>query len=134
MKRPKGQQKNPARVFWACWPSTLLSILCFLFFTKHCFSPENGLFCSFLSVSLSFSLVLSLFLFHSLSLSILFLVFFLFFPCFLVDFLLVFLLFCLPCFFVFVSRQNFTFERFFFINYFCFLGFPVLFCLSKPFS
>ena len=63
-------------------------------------------------------------------------------------------LFFLPCFLMFLSlffavlsclvslllsyeyktTSNITFERFLFINYFCFLGFPVLSCLSNPFS
>ena len=67
-------------------------------------------FCSFFSVSLSFSLASFIFPF-SLSLSI-YLVSCFLFPCFLVSSIIS--VFC-------------------FINYFCFLGFPVLFCLSNPF-
>ena len=115
-------KKKPARVFWCCWPSTLLSILCFCFLQKkHCFSPENGLFCSFLSVSLSFALASFTFPF-SLSVSLyFFLVFFV--SSFLVDFFL-------PCCFVVLSclvslrlfTKKITFQRLLFINYFCFLG------------
>ena len=101
----RDNKKNPARVFWGCWPSTLLSILCFLFFYKNTVFPlKTGYFVHF---------------------SVLYLVSCFF--CFFFVFLLIFpsLFFCcslLPCFFAFVSRKNITFERFFFINYtqFCF--------------
>ena len=82
----------------------------FVFLQKHSFSPENGLFCSFLSASLFFSSVsfTSPFSFSvSLSLSLSFL-FFVFFPslfsCFFV--LPCFCCYCLPCFFAFVSRKT----------------------------
>ena len=92
----RDNKKKTARVFWGCWPSTLLSILCFFVFYKNTVFPlKTGYFVHF-SVSPFLSpWFLSLFLFHSLSLSILFLVF-LFLPCFLVDFFL-------PCFFVVLS-------------------------------
>ena len=129
MRRPKGQQKNPARVFWGCWPSTLLSILCFLSFYKHTVFPLKSGYIVHFSVSPFLSpWFVSLFLFHSLSLSLYhvlvfsFLAFLFVFPSF-------FLLFFLALFFAFVSRKkssNIAFERFLFMNYFCFLGFPVL--------
>ena len=96
--------KNLARVFWGCWPSTLLSILCF--FTKTLFIPWNRLFCLFLSVSLSFSLVYFTFpLSFSVSLYLVSCCFPSWFSCLLSPSLS----FCfsfLPCFFAFVSREK----------------------------
>ena len=107
----------------------------FVFFcTKTLFSPENGLFCSFLSVSLSFSLVLSLFLFHSLSLSIVFLVFFCFFLAFLLIFsFLVFLLsFCLVSLCLFHDKILHL-KGFFSSIIFVFWGFLFCFVFQNPF-
>ena len=104
---------------------------------KHCFSPENGLFCSFLSVSLSFSLVFSRFLFHSLSLSILFLVFFVFFLAFLlivsflVFLLFLFALFLCVCFTkkLYIWKASFH-QLFLFFGVSCFvLSFKTLFLI-----
>ena len=135
MRRPKGQQKNPARGFGAVGLQPFLVFCVFCLFAITLFSPENGFVCSFFSVSLFSPWFLSLFLSHSLSLSLslscfffcfLAFLFIIFFPCF-------FCCFFLPCFFAFVCFTEKVFERLFFINYFCFLGFPVLFCLSNPF-
>ena len=105
----------------------------FCLFTNTVFPLKTGYFVHF-SVSPFLSpWFLSLLLFHSLSLSFLFFVFFSF---------LAFLFFCpslffccyfLPCFFAFFcftkkTTSNITFERFLFINYFCFWGGGVLFC------
>ena len=107
----------------------------FVSLQKHSSSPENGLFCSFLSASLSFSLAsftspFSLSVSLSLSLYFLFLVFF-FLPCFLVFVLPCYLLLFLALFLCFCftkkTTSNITFERFLFINCFLFLG-GFLFC------
>ena len=82
MRRPKGQQKNPARGFGVVGLQPFLVFCVFCLFTITLFSPENGFFCSFLSVSLSFSLASFSFPF-SLSLSLSLVSCFLF-PCFLV--------------------------------------------------
>ena len=65
----KGTTKKTLHVcFGAVGLQPFLVFCVFLvFLQKHCFPTDNGLFCSFLNVPLSFSLVLSLFLFHSLS-------------------------------------------------------------------
>ena len=134
MKRPKGQQKNPARVFWACWPSTLLSILCFLSFTKTLFFPWKWVIL-FISQCLPFFLLGFVTFPFSLSVS-LYLV-----SCFFCFSLLscwfspslFFCCFFLPCFFVFVSRQNFTFEGFFSSLIFVFWGFLFCFVFQNPF-
>ena len=81
--------------------------------------------------------LLSPLLFHSLSLSLSCFLFFSFLPFLFFLSFLVFLCSFLPCFFTFVSRKkisNITFERLLFIKYFCFRGFPLLLCLSNPFS
>ena len=131
MRRPKGQKrKKCAGVFWGCWPQPFLAFCVSFFLQKHCFPPENRLFCSFLSVSLFFPWLLSLFLFHSLSLSFLFLVF-CFLPCFLVFFVLP--CFCcsfLPCFFAFVLRIKNNIKFSFFVKEAIFRLFSTL-CFKK---
>ena len=136
MKRPKGQQKNSLHVCFGpvgLQPFLVFYVFCLL--QKHCFSPENGLFCSFLSVSLSFSLVLSLFLFHSLSLSISFLVFFVFFLAFLLIFsFLVFLLFFFALFLCVCFTTKFYIWKVFFHQLFLFGGgFLFCFVFQNPF-
>ena len=132
----RDNKKSPARVFWGCWPSTLLGILCSLSFYKNAVFPWKRVIL-FISQCLPFFLLgffhFSFFTF-CLSLSC-----FCFFPS------LLSCLFLLPCFFVVLScfvslrlfhekkTSNITFERILFINYFCFSGFPVLFCHSNPF-
>ena len=128
-------QHSPARVFLGSWPSTLLF---WVLLQKHCFPPEKkGYSCSFLNVSLYFSLASFTSPFHSLSLSLslslvfcfLFLVFFL--PCFFV-FLFPSLFFavlsCLVSLLLFHEKNNIKILHLkgSFINYFCFVGFPVL--------
>ena len=131
----RDNKKNPARVFWGCWPSTLLSILCFLSFTKALFFPWKRVIL-FISQCLPFFL-LGFFTFpFSLSVS-LYLVscFFLFFPCFLVDFLL-------PCFFVVFSclvslclfhEKIIHLKGFFSSIIFVFWGFLFCFVFQNPF-
>ena len=113
-------------------PFLVFCVFCLL--QKHCFPLKTDYFVHF-SVSPFLSpWLLSLFLFHSLSLSILFLDFFLFLPCFFVDFFLVFLFFFFALFLCVCFTKKYYILKVFFINYFCFLGYPVLFCLSNPFS
>ena len=104
----KGTTKKNLHVcFGAVGLQPFLVFCVFCLLQKHCFSPENGLFCSFLSVSLFspwffhvsfFTLCLSLFCF-------LFFLFFSLLSCWLSPSLF-FCCFCLPCFFVFVSRRK----------------------------
>ena len=92
----RDNKKKPARVFWGCWPSTLLSILCFLFFIKTLFFPWKRVIL-FISHCLPFFLLgFFHFSFFTLCLSLSCFLFFLFLPCCLVDFFL-------PCFFVVIS-------------------------------
>ena len=128
--------------FWAIGPKP------FFYKKTHWFAPwKKGYSCSFFSLSLSFSLAsfaspfslslsIYLYIFLSLSLSLsisLFLPSFIFHSLF---FSLLFFLSCLVSLFGFMKEQHqmITFERFVFINPFCLFGFPVLFCLSVPFS
>ena len=131
MRRPKGQQKNPASGLGAVGLQPFLVFCVFCLFTITLFSPENGFFCSFFSVSLSFSLASFIFPF-SLSLSLfLYLVSCFLFPCFLVCYLLS-LFFCcyfLPCFFAFVSRKKYL--KGFFHQLFLFWGFS---CFALSFK
>ena len=112
-------------------PFLVFCVFCLL--QKHCFSPGNRLFCSFLSVSLSFSLASFTFPF-SLSVSLVS-CFFLFIPCFLVDFsFLVFLLFFLALFLcVCFTKKDYIWKAsfhqlFLFFGFSCFvLSFKSLF-------
>ena len=138
MRRPKGQeQKNNARVFGAVGLQPFLVFCVFVFLQKHCLSPEHGLFCSFPNVSLfslasfnsPFSLSVSLFFVSCFFVPSLLSCFFVL-PCFLLFFLALFLCFC------FTKKEQHQILHFkglfIFINHFCFLGFPVLSCLSNP--
>ena len=122
--------------------------VCFFFFPflfleqkKPCFSPKNGHFCLFVSISLCFSLVFSLPPFHSLFLCLSLVLFFflhsflfffcsLLFPCFS-------LFVCLPSFFAFVSckeqHQNIKSESLFHQS-FVFFAFLCCFLFQHIFS
>ena len=122
-----GQRRN-ARVFWGSCPSTFLFLVGFLgsFWKNFVFPLQEGHFRSFVVVSRRFSLASFTSLRHSLSLSLFFFLFFFFLPCFLVFFsflvcLLLFLAFSL-CFCFTKKTSDITFERYLFINYFCFFG------------
>ena len=99
-------------MFWGCWPSTLLSILCFLSFAKTLFFPWKQVVL-FISQCLPFFLLgFFHFSFFTLCLSC-----FLFF-CLFLAFLLISpsLFFCcsfLPCFLAFVSRKKLHLKGFF---------------------
>ena len=90
----KGTTKKPCTWSWGCWPSTLLSILCFLFFYNNTvFSWKRVLL--FIFQCLPFFL-LGFFCFSFFTLS-LYLVSCFLFPCFLVYYLLSLFFFVISC-------------------------------------
>ena len=119
--------------FWAVGLQPFLVFCVFWSFYKNTVFPlKTGCFVHF-SVSPLLGLGFFHFSFFTLCLSLPCFLLFVFLPCYLVYFVSS-LFFCcsfLSCFFAFVSRKkttsNITFERFLFINYFCFGG-GVLFC------
>ena len=129
----RDNKKKPARVFWGCWPSTLLSILCFLFFIKTLFFPWKRVIL-FISQCLPFFLLgFFHFSFFTLCLSLsCFLFFFFLFLVFLLIFSLFFCCSFLPCFFAFVSRKKLHLKGFFSSIISVFWGFLFCFAFQIP--